>query len=68
MNQGPSYSSSVDQGRSRVPGVAPVLPSPGSGSQSYGAAAPTPSAKVLADDDDADTVEPEFTLEYDDDD
>jgi hypothetical protein len=38
--------------------------------QSYGgqAAAPTGSAKVLADDDDADTVEPEFNLEYDDED
>ncbi|KAG7388949.1 hypothetical protein PHYPSEUDO_011596 [Phytophthora pseudosyringae] len=68
--QGLSFSSG-DQGRSRVPGSAPVLPAPGSVSQSYGgnqAAAPTPSAKVLADDDDADTAEPEFTLEYDDDD
>jgi hypothetical protein len=62
MNQG---SSVADQGRGRVPAV---LPSPGV--QSYGgqAAAPTGSAKVLADDDDADTVEPEFNLEYDDED
>ncbi|OWZ17843.1 hypothetical protein PHMEG_0008163 [Phytophthora megakarya] len=62
-NQGP------DQGRSHVPGNAPVLPSPASGSQSYGdqSAAPLPGSKVL-DDDDADTVEPEFTLEYEDDD
>ncbi|KAJ8577639.1 hypothetical protein ON010_g1567 [Phytophthora cinnamomi] len=70
-NQGPSFSSGADQGRSHVPGGASVLPSPGSGSQSFGgdrAAAPAPSAKILADDDDGDTVEPEFTLEYDDDD
>ncbi|KAG2785799.1 hypothetical protein PC129_g625 [Phytophthora cactorum] len=58
------------QDQSHVPGNVPVLPSPASGSQSYGdrAIAPTPSAKILADDDEADTVEPEFTLEYDDDD
>ncbi|GMF35308.1 unnamed protein product [Phytophthora fragariaefolia] len=64
-NQGPSFSSGADQGRSHVPGV-PVLPSPGAGSQSYGgdrATAPAPSAKVLPDDDDGDTVEPEFTLD-----
>ncbi|KAE9349689.1 hypothetical protein PR003_g5753 [Phytophthora rubi] len=64
-NQGPSFSGGADQGRSHVPGSAPVLPPPGAGSQSFGAA---PSAKVFADDDDGDTVEPEFTLEYDDDD
>uniref|UniRef100_H3GR17 CID domain-containing protein n=1 Tax=Phytophthora ramorum TaxID=164328 RepID=H3GR17_PHYRM len=72
MNQAPTYPSGGDQGRSRIPGGAPVLSSPGSLSQSYGgvvaASAPGPSPKVLADDDDGDTVEPEFTLEYDDDD
>ncbi|GMF09331.1 unnamed protein product [Phytophthora lilii] len=70
-NQGSSFSSTADQGRSRVPGGTLVLPSPGSGGQSLGdrtAAAPT-SAKVLEDeDDDGDTIEPEFTLQYDDDD
>ncbi|CAI5744232.1 unnamed protein product [Peronospora destructor] len=68
MTQGPSYSSGGDQGRSHVPGGAPVLLSPGSGSQSLPGAAPTPIGKVLVDDDDAETAEPEFTLEYDDDD
>ncbi|ETI33919.1 hypothetical protein, variant 1 [Phytophthora nicotianae CJ01A1] len=56
------------QDRSHVPGNVPVLPSPAS--QSYGdrAAVPTGSTKVLADDDEGDTAEPEFTLEYDDED
>ncbi|EGZ29852.1 hypothetical protein PHYSODRAFT_310030 [Phytophthora sojae] len=71
-NQGPSFPSGADQGWSHIPGGAPVLPSPGtSGSQSYGgdrAVVPAPSAKVLADDDDGDAAEPEFTLEYDDED
>lgn len=66
--QGPSHPSGADQGRTHVPSSAPVLPPPDSGSQLFGAVAATPAAKVLPDDDDADIVEPEFTLEYDDDD
>ena len=69
MTQGPSYSSGGDQGRSHVPGSeTPVSLAPGSGSHSFLAAASTPVAKVLVDDDDGETAEPEFTLEYDDDD
>ncbi|CAH0475574.1 unnamed protein product [Peronospora belbahrii] len=68
MTQGPSYSSGGDQGRSHVPESAPVSLYPASGSQTFLATTPTPTAKVLVDDDDADTAEPEFTLEYDDDD
>eukprot|EP00644_Phytophthora_capsici_P013547 jgi/Phyca11/17688/fgenesh1_pg.PHYCAscaffold_29_\ len=52
---------SREQGQSRVPSHAPVLPSPGPGSQSY--AAPAVSTKVVADDDEVDTAEPEFTLD-----
>ncbi|CEG42115.1 RNA polymerase II C-terminal domain-binding protein RA4, contains RPR and RRM domains [Plasmopara halstedii] len=65
-NQGPSYSNG-DQDRTHVSSNVPVLPSPASNSQSYGDQ-PTPSTKVLADDDEVETAEPEFTLEYDDDD
>ncbi|EEY64231.1 uncharacterized protein PITG_02775 [Phytophthora infestans T30-4] len=68
-NQGSPYPSG-DQDRNRVPGNVPVLPPPASGSQSYGdqIVAPTFNAKVVADDDEGETVEPEFTLEYDDED
>ncbi|RLN95366.1 hypothetical protein BBJ28_00005481 [Nothophytophthora sp. Chile5] len=64
--QGLSYSSGIDQG------PASVKPSPSS--QTYptppigGHAAVATGSKVLADDDDGDTAEPEFTLQYDDDD
>uniref|UniRef100_A0AAV1UNU8 C3H1-type domain-containing protein n=1 Tax=Peronospora matthiolae TaxID=2874970 RepID=A0AAV1UNU8_9STRA len=69
VTQGSSHPNGVDQGRDLVPGDASVVLPPGSGSsQLPGPAAATPATKVLADDDDADIVEPEFTLEYDDDD
>ncbi|TDH68803.1 hypothetical protein CCR75_000132 [Bremia lactucae] len=64
--QKPSYSSEV-QDRSYVSNNVSVLPPSGSGYQLYGEQ-PSSGAKVLADDDEVDTAEPEFTLEYDDDD
>ncbi|RLN13943.1 hypothetical protein BBJ28_00010529 [Nothophytophthora sp. Chile5] len=64
--QGLSYSSGIDQGPASVkpPPSSQTYPAPPIG----GNAAVATGSKVLADDDDGDTAEPEFTLQYDDDD